>query len=233
MFVYRNEPFGYFIERLVPRHGTPLLDRLDRNLLKEPSLALSTVQRTLREAALQLLSEISELIESGRTNQDALNRLQQELDEIHIYVDQIHLSPHQHQQQWPRLNAAIHILDHLQRLHERCDEEPDRAEAASTAPRLDSTVESLAITLQAAQTAISGGRWSEAEALTKAEWERSSTGVEPVREAILAAVGTGELNVPLGTDQLEALRWLNRVSYHLWRICSHLQKMAINDEGRI
>jgi phosphate:Na+ symporter len=226
------EPFGRFIKHLVPRHETPLLDRLDANLLKEPALALSTVQRTLREATLQLLGETSVLIETGKANREALSRLQQELDQIHLYVDQIHLSPRQHRQQWPRLNAAIHILDHLQRLHERCDEEPDRAEAAGSAPRLDSAVDSLATTLQAAQSAISEERWSEAQALTKNEWEQSSTGVEPARDAILAAVGTGELDVPLGTDRLEALRWLNRVSYHLWRICSHLQQLAISEAGR-
>ncbi len=55
-----------------------------------------------------------------------ITQLQKALNKTHAYIDQI--SPKSESgAQWQRLVAMIHTLNHMQRLHERCEEEEDRA----------------------------------------------------------------------------------------------------------
>ena len=43
----------------------------------------------------------------------------------------------------------------------------------------------------------------------------------------MARIGQGELTVPEGTEILEAIRWLRRVSKHIARSCQHMKEAAI------
>ena len=51
--------------------------------------------------------------------------------------------------------------------------------------------------------------------------------VEPLRDMIAASVADDRLDVPEGTNCLEALRWLDRVSHHITRINLHLQQAVL------
>lgn len=45
------------------------------------------------------------------------------------------------------------------------------------------------------------------------------------RDEIMANIANGLLSVPDGTDQVEAVRWVWRVSNHLARISLHFSKV--------
>lgn len=51
------------------------------------------------------------------------------------------------------------------------------------------------------------------------------------REDIANKIATGELDVPDGSDRLEAIRWLHRVSIHIYRINYYIHK-AILSSGK-
>jgi len=51
------------------------------------------------------------------------------------------------------------------------------------------------------------------------------------RERRLALVSRGRLDAELAYDQMDSMRWLHRVCYHLWRIVHHLERARF-PEGR-
>ena len=51
-------------------------------------------------------------------------------DDTHAYLDRIDLSQTA-KPNWERLINLIHALDHLQRLHERCEEDEDRVQTVN------------------------------------------------------------------------------------------------------
>lgn len=218
-----THPFARMIEKLISQKRSPKLDRLDHTLLEEPHVALAALQRSLEEASIELLNVTANLMHGHLPDKKMLSRLGLELDQIHSYADQIHVKPAEHQT-WPRLNATIHALDHLQRLHERCDEEPERALTAITAPELRKLAAQLRQNIEHLLKQATAGDWVYAERIARKQAAKLRETNETLRNNILAAVAKGELDVPEGTDGLEAIRWMNRVSHHLWRICVRLKQ---------
>ena len=68
-----------------------------------------------------------------------LETLQADLDRIELYLDQIHLGELD-RREGDVLVELLHSLDHLQRLHERCEEEADRARTLRRADRFRGSV---------------------------------------------------------------------------------------------
>ena len=116
----------------------------------------------------------------------------------------------------------LHGLDHLQRLHERCEEDQDRLRTAATSAGLGSERRLLLETLDQLPELVQQGRWPQASDLASASAQALHRRVAPYRQEVLAAVARGELDLDAGTARLEAIRWLRRVSQHLERACYHL-----------
>ena len=133
--------------------------------------------------------QTNSFVNQNRGKKINLNELQIALDETHRFLDRIHLDSTD-SQEWKNLLALIHILDHMQRLHERCDEEEDRAITTINTPALSELVlhlrNAIDLILKEAQTL---------------DWVDS----------------------PSGTNCLEAVRWLDRVSNHLDHLIWHLK----------
>ncbi len=217
--------FARFMERLVPDRATPFTGHLDRALLQQPPLALNAVQGAVREETLALLGHVRALLDGGGARID-LERMAGALDRTHAFVDAIHLRAGEGEA-WVRLVALIHVLDHLQRLHERCEEEADRAAVARRVELLAGPRQQLAQALPEVMEALEDGRWAEAERLS-AEVARAIEAAAPqCRHTVMAQIGSGELSVEEGTDRLEAIRWLRRVARHVARICYRLREAVV------
>ena len=61
--------------------------------------------------------------------------MQAAIDSVHTNIDKIHLTDEQGSR-WEKLLELIHTLDHMQRLHERSEEEEYRAIVVRDAPEL-------------------------------------------------------------------------------------------------
>jgi phosphate:Na+ symporter len=152
-----------------------------------------------------------------------LETLQADLDRIELYLDQIHLGALD-----PRGGAVLvellHCLDHLQRLHERCEEEADRARTLRRADRLQGEREDLVETLRRLRILAGSDQWTQALSATVALASRIRQRVNAVREDILSSEAAGVLDAEGGTDLMAAIRWLRRVSQHLRQICRHMER---------
>jgi phosphate:Na+ symporter len=222
-----TDRFAHLMERIVPGKAPIYTHKLDRNLLQDPPLALKAVMPTVYAELLALLRHIAMIVgDSVKGERTDLAELQTALDETQAFVDEIRLSDGDGVD-WEQLIAVIHILDHMQRLHERCEEEEDRADTARTRAELKAEREVLLVAIGGIIEDIEAQNWIEA-AHTARQAELHIKGQEEVlRAAVMKEIASKQVALHAGTNMLEAIRWLSRVSNHIGRITDHLNQSVI------
>lgn len=219
--------FARMIVRLIPDKRLRYTDRLDEQLLKDPDIALTAVQESLLNMMSALFAHLSTML--GDTTQGSptrLSQLQQDLDETQSYLDKIHL-PDGSGARWERLVAMIHTLDHLQRLHERCDEEEARAATIRNSVKFAEERDVLITSIKEISDALKTGSWHQGTRLALMTKNMLYKRLRPYRTVIMAEIARGEIGVPTGTDYLEGVRWLKRVTWHITRITRHFEEALL------
>ncbi len=213
--------FARFIQKLVPEKIPLSSRRLSPALLEQPTLALNAAHTSINEQILELLRHLLAMLgdlESGKyTN---LHQLDTELDKTHAYIDQIHLESGK-STDWERLLAMIHTLDHLQRLLDRCIEQKQRAVTARQETGLEEICLLLIDGLLQMLQQIDDKQWNAAVDLTRQTSDEITEKVKPYRIRVMEQIAEGSIDVPTGTERLEAVRWLRRVSNHISSITQH------------
>jgi phosphate:Na+ symporter len=216
--------FAYLIEQMIKSETLTYAENLDKALLTEPSVALTAIFSVISNESRALLEHVISILSQNSDHQRInLLEMQTALDETHAYVDYIHLGKTD-DPQWQQLVAAIHILDHLQRLHERCDEEEYRALAAKNNKDLTLVVKQFITVLETVIGNVQKQRWHQNATLASDANTMLLAQLTPVRDDVMSNIAAGEITVPQATERAEAIRWLKRVSYHFSRITYHLDK---------
>lgn len=219
--------YANFIKRIIKEKGNYFINNLDEELLKEPKLALNVSLQSVIKEYIIILGHINTIIdEKSKYPRMDINQIQNILDETRIFIDKIHIQD-KNSTEWAYLVDVIHIIDHLQRLHERCEEEEIRIICAKNTNQLKSLMEKLHTNMLDTILAQETNKWNKvvenSQELT-IEIEKNKQGY---REEIANQIASGEIDVPNGSDKLEAIRWLNRVSIHIYRINYHIHKAIL------
>ncbi|MAS08326.1 MAG: Na/Pi cotransporter [Ahrensia sp.] len=212
--------FARFVMRLVPEEGAKLVDRLDDRLLPSPSAALDAAIATLRGIALELAGAINALLAPNRTYPLDATRaaeLRDALDSTRLFMERIQ-TDHRQAALHTRYLSAVHALDHLNRLLDRCEQlqrivalRPDHR-----LWRLAGLLRGLAGRMaQSGDMAALAPRFDKLRSILRDQ--RHVVRERTIDSAAHGAIGTGTTLV-----RLDAVRWLHRTAYHLWRICHHL-----------
>jgi len=220
-------PFaGYFarlVERLVPELGPQLTEGLDDRLVGDPPVAVDAALAALHRIALDQARLLAVLLDGGPglAGQGRFDVIATALDTTRLYLDRISTGGRDGPAH-DRHRAAMHALDHMLRLQNRLGQSPRIAaiEDDRRLSRLASMLRAMAKRIEA-----SGDYRSHAPRLG---WLR---GINRRRsDAFRAATIDAASHDRIGTDQailrLDAMRWLDRVSYHLWRIAVNFSGAA-------
>lgn len=216
-------PFADLIRRLLPADGNRTVDALGDTPPQDAATAINLAEEAINQTFVTLLNLLRRDLEedSSRRKPHKLEVLQADLDRLELYLDQIHLGglsePLGH-----HLVHLLHGLDHLQRLHERCEEEPERLRTVVSCASLASERQGLQRLVERMISLTLEGQWREAAAAGERCERKFEQRVDTYRDEVLARVAAGDLGVDGGTARMEAMRWLRRVSRHLQRIVSHL-----------
>jgi phosphate:Na+ symporter len=218
-----TRPFAWLVTVLVPERGPHLTSRLGQQMLQDPDAATDAATATVEEIAREQFRFLSDRLGHGetlRSDLDALRAISDALAETRRFVDTLpSAEPDTPRSQ--RINAALHMLDHLQRLYYRCTQ-TRRIETLGTDQRLRRLAGIL--------------RGLAAEASNEADPARIESRLnrfrrilrvqrDTYRERLLVMASSGDLDKDDAILRLDALRWLHRVIYHLWRIQHHLVRM--------
>ncbi|WP_172329023.1 Na/Pi cotransporter family protein [Mangrovicoccus sp. HB161399] len=224
-------PFAGAFARLVTaviRDPVPgLTGSLGPEMLRDPEAAADaaiSALETVCEAQFRHLAFRLGRAAPEREDADGLRALAEALPELRRFTDAI--PPASGSAPAPeRLVSALHVQDHLGRLYFRCTEERRIAALAE-----DRQLRRLACLLGAVagETARSADPAAAEQRLNKLR-RLMRRRREAYRQRLLAQARRGGAGGEALARRLEAMRWLQRVSYHLWRIGHH---MALIREGR-
>ena len=219
--------FAQFMKKIIPSKEPAFTEKLDERLLEEPNMALEAVRISVQEEFIALLRHINFILGDLKNGKSSdLILLQSALDSTHQYIDKI--NPNQEEDtKWKKVIALIHLLDHAQRLHERCEEEEYRAKLVQQSPGLHNEHELLITMNNKIIQAIYEKRFSDAKKYARKNEKRISKSMVPYRNMIAEKMAKDEISIPSGTRKLEAERWLVRVSHHIARITHHLEKSVL------
>ena len=220
--------FANLIKSVVKEKNSSYNNNLEEILLKEPRLALDALLQSVNKEFITILGHINTIIlEHPTSSRMDIKELQNALDETHAFVDRIHLH-YKDGANWDYLVSIIHVLDHLQRLHERCEEEEDRAIAARKTQELDDIVQLLSKTIIDIIYYNETHQWHQAKDSSKKVASLIHKKMHKYRKETANKIARGEIDIPEGSDRLEAIRWLRRVSIHIHRINHHLKNAIIS-----
>lgn len=231
LFLPFTDRLARWIERLVPERGPRLTRHLDDSLLAAPAVALEATRRTLRDMAQELVDLLAPLLESGVAvvEQARRHELTTALEHTQRFFARIPPVVEDEPLSWLRV-GELHANDHLARLMSRLVLPAETRQALMQAP-LQPAVGQCRKLLGLAREGLSGeapADWLatlEQYALRLAEMRRDE------RLAILNDTATGRHAPDQAMATLDALRWLERVAYHVWRICNHLAAETPAVEG--
>jgi phosphate:Na+ symporter len=211
---------------LIPEKIKLYTNSLDKLLLDEPNMALTAVQNSVRMETIALLTHINAILGDKSSKKTDILQLQQALNKTHSYIDQIELQ-NESGAQWERLVAMIHMLDHMQRLHERCEEEEDRAITLRDSKQFVDEKNIMIQGISSMMEAMNANDLQTMLMLSNKTKRLLYKQIKPYRKIIVEQIARGELDVIVGTDYLEGIRWLKRVSWHLIRISLHYKQAII------
>ena len=224
--------FAIFIKKIISEKKGSYLNDLDEALLKEPSFALNSLVKTLNKEFLDLLIYINTMFSNNIKNKEInLKELQIALDETQSYADKIHLL-NKSTKEWEHLISIIHILDHLQRLHERCDEDGDNVNTANKSHELKNIVKELNDNILKIIDKINNNEWQKATKISEDLTNSIQKQSYEYREKIAYEIAQGEIELLNGSTKLEAIKWIKRVSIHINRICYHLEEAIISTQSK-
>lgn len=218
--------FGSLIMRLVPDRPSKELMRLDRMLLKDNASALQAVRLTLNELTDNVFRYTHGLLtQTESPDQDKMVEMASKIAATSAYVDEIHIQP-DGSAYWNELLYSMHLIDHLSRLQERCEDDVERINIASSDRSLANYSDMLAKSIDKTIDAMRNEQWEQA-CQQIADMTACLRVEEPeIRERMIQQVACGQANVPEGVDRLEAIRSLRRISQHMSRIVFYAGKLA-------
>lgn len=220
--------FAQLISRIVPERLPEYVQKMDIQLMEHPGLALTEAQIVIAHQLKALLLHLQAILYGDSKGQRVdLHELQGAIDDVHAFIDKIHLSDEK-SAEWERLIELIHTLDHMQRLHERCEEDEYRAVIARDAKELQETKLLLLTGVDGLLDGLEHQSWTTAVNETRKLVEKIEKSYGPFRHMIVERIGRGELDVQQATRLLEARRWMLRVGRHVAQINKHFATATLN-----
>lgn len=222
LFLPQAHRFAGLVERILPDDGPVLTRHLDDTVLRAPSAALEATRRALIQTATETFALLSEGLTAGdapsangRAEQvrQAMGRLREFFPRIPPIAEDEPLSL--------RRVGQMHAIDHLTRLQGRLDP-PAGVRRALTAPEMAAAQEQTRALLAQVTAGLNGqapGNWLEQvhqAAAALVELRRRE------RPLILNRTAAGATDPQWALERLDAMRWLDRLGYHAWRIGLHL-----------
>ncbi len=222
IFLPLAHPFAAWASRRLPEKGPRLTAYLDASVLHLPAVALEASRRALCETAGQLAGALNAMLEipakggavASQTDiRDALERIQLFFAAIPPIAENMPLS------KW-RV-AQMHAIDHLLRLQARLLP-PSGIRSLLTSERLRPALDlTRSVLVQSSAVLCNQAPAAWIAALGQDATELAGLNRHTRAQVLNQAVSDG-MRPDQALNVLDAMRWLERISYHTWRICNYL-----------
>lgn len=216
--------FARLMTRLVPERGPDLTAHLGSKPLADAHAAALSLSAAVRAMAAELLQGIVNALEPrspAEVDGERLERVDRAVDEARRFADRVVATP-ERPEAYRLLLASLHALDHLDRLVDRCRHD-GRIATLREDPALVELSARVRTRLEVAVAALTEVGQARAEAGLREVRGAVHEEHAPLRERLLVAAARRELKLDQAIERLDAARWLDRTTYHAWRIVLNLE----------
>jgi phosphate:Na+ symporter len=216
-------PYAALIARLIPDPAPALTRNLDTSVHSIPPVAIEAARRTVRDIASVVLQSVRDHLtgEPGKARAlDPLGAATEALTETRRFLSGVRSSP-EAGEDYHRHLSVLHATDHLERMVSALHD-PLPPGVLHQDPALERWARELNTSL------ADPIRWLQegADSLPEDGIERTSLGLASARRthrpAVLARTAAGDVDPQMALRHLDAMRWLDRLAYHTWRVVHHL-----------
>ncbi|HSV97796.1 MAG TPA: Na/Pi symporter [Spirochaetota bacterium] len=216
---------GWLIERAIPEKGARLTRNLDISVTNVASVAIETARRTVIGIAAVVMESLRRILNA----EASLHGIADDMEEAGMALRETgrFLSRVRSQPESPEIHqrhlSVLHSVDHLERLVETCREVDEMREIAHHPELRRLALEQLSRIDMVV-------RWLQGhtDSAPLGVVEAMSQSIAGIRRAqrveLLASTARGELDPEDAMSRLEAMRWLDRLAYHVWRAIYHLSE---------
>jgi phosphate:Na+ symporter len=229
LFMPFVRPYAAWVERLVPERRPLLVRHLDRSVAQVGAVAVEAARRAARDIGAALCDVARRRLRTPTASiERALSDVNDSLAEVRRFLGQLATSGEA--ETYARHVSVLHAVDHLERLAVACEEAS--AAFAADDPDLIPVVALLREDLDMAH-AWFASEEREVEETPMAPLEDLARQIAQARREgrpeILRRAAAGKVGPQLMGSKLVALRWVDRVAYHVARAAHHLQENASVD----
>lgn len=225
-----TQQFSNLLMRLIPEREQQLTRNLDRSIIEVSSVAIEAARHTTIEIARVVFDAINRIINTGQITSDtsaALDAANAALEETRHFLTEVRTEPST-KNVYERHVAVLHAMDHLSRLVEAA-REIGPASLVSRDPQLRQATLRLATKLDhALQWFKTGDGEGPLKLIQKLSLELADLR-RTERPRILQRTAAGQLDPSTAMRRLEAIRWIDRLAYHIWRTMNYLQEQPAGD----
>lgn len=222
IFLPAARPFSRWIERRLPEREPALTRHLDDSLLHAPTVALEATRRALAETAVEMFTVVRMALDgkAGAPEELRAAQIRQALDRTQEFFAKI---PAVNEDEPPSASrvAQLHAIDHLTRLQSRLQPAGNVLQVLS-AERVRPMVRQVVEILELGAAGLAG----RAPADWLAQVERAAADLagqrRTERPVVLRQTADGQGGPNHALETLDAMRWLDRVGYHAWRVCNYV-----------
>ncbi|HOP62047.1 MAG TPA: Na/Pi symporter [Spirochaetota bacterium] len=210
---------------LVKEEESLLSRRLDFSVVNVPSIAIETAHLTVTEIFLLTMRVVRDLIVAEIPYANLSRKLDAAstgLNETKRFMSVVTSDPASSALHSEHLDI-IHCIDHLERLNEACREVENIRTAGHTEFLRNLTVNQL----QQFDGVITWLQGDMDEAPVKSVEDISSLFAETRKEKrteIIDDIAQGNMDPDSAFRFLEAMRWVDRIAYHIWRAVIHASR---------
>lgn len=237
-------PFSRMIEWIIPERRTGATRFLTPAVAEIGPVAVEAARRATAQIVVDVSRMVVQMLRQHaphRVGLEELNRSSIAIDEVRRFVHQLARGS-QNETEVNQHASLLHACDHLARLtdtlRERCRAGQPPIDDAVVAHAATTLTSIITLLIPACEKLSSGkGDASKAPEIRLStiigEVERLSRDLAEMRKRerreALASAAAGQLDAELAMKRIDALLWIDRVGYHLWRAGHHLIPVAAGE----
>ena len=224
--------FSSLLTRIIPERGPFLTRHLDDSLVNVPSVALETARRTIIDITITSIDIVREMIDAETVSPAIKQRLREvgnALGETRRFLGKIKTQKGASSEVGSHFISILHAVDHVDQLI-IASWEFEKLSTMRNDRRLNHLALSLSENVEPVLIRLEGLKRRESVQKMEATAHYMKVLREKQREEILARTASGDIDTDIAMKQIEAIRWLDRVTYRIFRALYYLGYHSENGE---
>lgn len=211
-------PFAKMIEKIYPEQGNPLTMHLDETVAPVTPVALEATKRTLQLITERIINLTTTIDKKRYVTSETVAELDDALNKASNFLKMINRdSQRPSSTDYERHISLLHVIDHLGRIISILQEK-GQVETVFAHEQLATIANQLIESISHYNNEPKFLQIIEANSQEIAATRRA------YRPEILKTTVISQLDIEEGIRKVQALQWLDRLAYHLWRSIYHLNQ---------